>query len=115
MKSETELKRLTTSFVVMPMFIRNDVKAKRPMWETLRPDAIVSYSSFMHGGNFFMITSLGSSSSWISPRFSMNSCFSRFMRFITASGSDPTFMSSFPSMCFRTSSSKRRATSLFIR
>jgi len=57
----------------MPMFIRKDVRAKRPMWDVGRPDAIVSYTPFMHGGKAAMITLLGISSSRISPRFAMAS------------------------------------------
>ena len=115
LKSESDLKRLTTFSVVMPMFIKNDVKAKRPMWETLRPDVIVPCNSLMHGGNALITTSLEGPSGRASPRFSLSCCVNRFTRFISVSGSGPTSVSSFPSMYLRISSSKRRATSVFVR
>jgi len=45
-KLGTERKKLTTFSILLPMFTKREFGVKRPMWETARPDAMLSFNSF---------------------------------------------------------------------
>jgi len=97
------------------MFMRKDVNVNLPMCDRCFPDETALYRAFMHGGKAVLSIFLGKPSISDLPIFSTMSFFIFSAISVIFWGNfGNVFISSFFSMCLRTSSLSSLATSVFV-